>query len=264
MNNNSNTSNTDYSVEILRLSAFILNFHRNAYLTNVKISLNQMSRQRLILQQQVEQSQQQLLQWATNIMLESSQLVSHDYFYMVYTCRPHSFTLERGPKEVNHDRYGVFRQWWYVRHPSLTNDLGSSSFQLQYQMSRANFELLLNIVSQHQVYDAALNGNSYPIEIQVATVLWRFANTHFGYCLAENFLGVSVGSYTRFTLWFITAMSDYSDRFVNWGVHDSATAIRKAAEFKQPERRSIRLPGVIGAIDRKLISIQKTSLHGNA
>ncbi|KAL0088719.1 hypothetical protein J3Q64DRAFT_1881754 [Phycomyces blakesleeanus] len=263
-NNNNNNTSIDSSAEILRLLAFIINSRRNANLTNVELLLNQISKQDLILQQQIERSRQQLLDCAANIMIESLQLVSCDYFFMIYTCRSHSFTLERGPQEVNHVRYGVFRQWWYVRHPTLTDDLGSNSFQLQYQMSRANFELLLNIVSQHQVYEAVLNNNSYPIEIQVATVLWRFANTHFGYHLTEQFLGVSAGSYTRFTMRFITAMSDYSDKFVNWGVHDSETAARRAAEFEQPERRGVRLPGVIGAIDGKLISIQKPSLHGNS
>ncbi|OAD67145.1 hypothetical protein PHYBLDRAFT_151751 [Phycomyces blakesleeanus NRRL 1555(-)] len=183
---------------------------------------------------------------------------------MIYTCRPHSFTLERGPQEVNHVRYGVFRQCWYVCHPTLTDDLGSNSFQLQYQMSHANFELLLNIVSQHQVYEMASNNNSYPIEIQVATVLWCFVNTHFGYCLTEQFLGVSAGSYTQFTMRFITAMSDYSDKFVNWRVYDSETGARRAAEFEQPERHGVSLSDVIGAIYGKLISIQKPFLHGNS
>ncbi|KAL0085161.1 hypothetical protein J3Q64DRAFT_1835575 [Phycomyces blakesleeanus] len=182
-----------------------------------------MSKQHLILQQQVERSEQQLLQWTKNIMLESSQLVSRDYFYMFYTCRLHSFTLERRPREVNHVRYGV----------------------------------------QHQVYEATLNDHSYPIELQFATVLWRFANTNFEYRLAEQFLDISAGSYTRFTMRFITAMSDYFDKLVNWGVYDSETTRRKAAGFEQPERRGVRLPDVIGAIDGKLISIQKPSLHGN-
>ncbi|KAL0097319.1 hypothetical protein J3Q64DRAFT_1693734 [Phycomyces blakesleeanus] len=140
-----------------RVFYFCLVLEKNANLTNVELLLNQMSKQHLILRQQIEWSRQQLLDCVANIMIESS--------------RPHSFTLERGPQEVNHVRYGVFRQCWYVCHPTLTDDLGSNSFQLQYQMSHANFELLLNIVSQHQVYEMASNNNSYPIEIQVATVL---------------------------------------------------------------------------------------------
>ncbi|OAD72662.1 hypothetical protein PHYBLDRAFT_73070 [Phycomyces blakesleeanus NRRL 1555(-)] len=126
-------------------------------------------------------------------------------------------------------------------------NLGSNSFQLQYQMSRTNFELSLNIFSQYQIYEAALNNKSYPIEIQVAT-----------------FLGVSAGSYTWFTMQFITVISDYSDMFVNWGVHDSETAARRVAEFEQPERRGICLPGVIETIAGKLISIQKPYLHRNS
>jgi hypothetical protein len=102
------------------------------------------------------------------------------------------------------------------------------------------------------------------LEIQVAAVLWRLSNTHFGYRLAEQFLGITAGSYARFTDRFITAMSDLLDEFVNWGVHDVETARRKAAEFEDVDMPGVRLSNVIGAIDGKLIAIQKPSLHGNA
>jgi hypothetical protein len=243
---------------------FVARFRRNVNMSIVENIVNQLARDRLLLRQQLERNEQQLQYWIVNIMMESSQLISSDFLYMTYICSPHLFSLERGPQQFDHVRYGTFQQWWYVRHPYLTDDLGRNSFQMQYRMSRKNFETLLNIVCQHQVYEGALSGNAYPVEIQVATVLWRLANTHFGYRLAEQFLGISSGSYTRYTLNFLTAMTDNFEQFVNWGVHDVEIARKKSAEFERRDEPGVRLPNVIGAIDGKLINIQKPRIHGNA
>jgi hypothetical protein len=237
---------------------------RNRNITITLETLRQINRERLMLLQQSSRNMEQISRWAFNIMMESSQLISHDFLYMVYTCSPHHFTVERRTNTVTPATVQTFNHWWFVRHPYLTDDLGRNSFQLQYRMSRNNFETLLNIVSRHPEYEAAVEGRATPVEIQVATVLWRLANTHFGFRIAETFLGVSAGSYARFTERFITVMSDYINQFVTWGVHDVQTARRKAADFQKIRAHGVRLPNVIGAIDGKLIAIHKPSVHGNS
>jgi hypothetical protein len=80
MNNSENTEST-----IL----FLYRQCRNRNKTITLETLSQINRERLILLQQSNRNVEQISRWAFNIMMKSSQFISHDFFYMVYTYIPH-------------------------------------------------------------------------------------------------------------------------------------------------------------------------------
>lgn len=262
---NNNNSSSSLNADIIRILPLIRSRRNRVINFAIEALIIQLQNDSMNLQLQLQRAEQEVFTWTLNVVRESTRLWSQEFLMLIYQCNPFMFTVEeRAPPTFNRIRHETFRTWWYVRHPYLTDDAGRNSFQLQYRMSRQNFEILLNMVRTHPVYSSPEDGNGTAVEIQVATVLWRIANTHFGYRLAEQFLGISAGSYCRFTDRFIEVMSDLSVDLIDWRVHDEATAAARAAEFLNGGRRGVRLPNVIGAIDGKLITIQKPSVHGNS
>lgn len=103
------------------------------------------------------------------------------------------------------------------------------------------------------------------MEIQVASILWRFSITHFGFRIAHVHLGIPAGSYHNFTVRFLDAMIRISKNKIKWPIDDPERADEIAEGFASLGGRSeLKLNKVLGAIDGKLVVIQKPSVNGNS
>ncbi|KAG2219141.1 hypothetical protein INT45_000513 [Circinella minor] len=104
----------------------------------------------------------------------------------------------------------------------------------------------------------------FPLFIQVATVLWRFANSSFGFRVMEMALGIKDGSYNNFTNRFLGAMKHVSEQVITWPVNDREQALEIADGFRgRGTAEEPRLSGVIGAMDGKLVVNHKPASRGN-
>jgi hypothetical protein len=132
-------------------------------------------------------------------------------------------------------------------------------------MKKDSFEWLVNRCSNHPRFLGSQARGGIPVEIQVATVLWRFSSTHYGYAQARRTLGISDGSYGNFTKRFLDAMIDASADLIQWPTNDPIASNNIAQGFSDlstPVKKI--LPNVVGAMDGKLVVIQKPAKDGNA
>ncbi|KAG2193587.1 hypothetical protein INT47_007390 [Mucor saturninus] len=89
--------------------------------------------------------------------------------------------------------------WWTHRHPHLHDGRGIDSFRAHYRINIRTFNFIVMVLKQEPEFaasDERDNNVSHPVWMQVAIVLWRFSNTHLGYRMAGERLGVSQSSYT--------------------------------------------------------------------
>lgn len=111
--------------------------------------------------------------------------------------------------------------WWTITHLNLTDEplinsdgtvVRESTFKEHYRIKFNTFETLVNILSitePYRIFDE--RDSAWPVWTQVAVILWRFSNTHFGYRMAKDKFGCGHGSYNDFTDRFILAMSTVVD-----------------------------------------------------
>lgn len=149
-------------------------------------------------------------------------------------------------------------------HPNLPDVEGQGTFKGYYWMHRSTLEYLVNRLSQHPVYqqDAV---NAWSAWLQICTAIWRFANQHVGYREAEQFLGISHGSYHNFTMRFIQALEDMEGHRVAWPT--DAQVAEVAEQFQYGLLGSDfsgrgGLPDCVGAIDGKSVRIHKPAGFG--
>ncbi|KAI8328336.1 hypothetical protein BC941DRAFT_477031 [Chlamydoabsidia padenii] len=175
------------------------------------------------------------------------------------------FILETSPLFViRRPRQNRPRQngFWELNHPNLTDDGNEGdAFKRHYRVGLATFTWLVNSLEVNPVF-AQDNPRSIPIHIQVATVLWRFGNTHVPFRLAEVLLGISTGSYRNFTERFFTALNERHKHQIHWPTTQeelNATMGGFACIEESEFETSLWLPNVIGALDGKLVRIHKPS-----
>ncbi|KAI8329546.1 hypothetical protein BC941DRAFT_196748 [Chlamydoabsidia padenii] len=152
--------------------------------------------------------------------------------------------------------------YWDIVHPGLDDTRLDSSYHANYRVNRDTFNLLVATLSQHPVYQS--RNPAYPqtpCYIQVATILWRMTNTHAGYRIVKNTMGISNGSYMNFTTRFLKAMVDCFKHKIHWPTTESEVRRTIASFTARPDSEGVirgRLPcGVIGALDGKLVNIFK-------
>lgn len=160
--------------------------------------------------------------------------------------------------------------WWRITHPNLRDDPrlnedGSAvreyTFKEHYRINRNTFEILVNLLCETKEFRGSVYSEiSWPIWKQVAIVLWRFSNTHFGYRMAKDKFGCGHGCYNDFTIRFVSAMCrSIMKKVIVW-----PNTLRRTREiargFARPTQQgSQRLRNVIGAIDGMLMLIEKPS-----
>lgn len=158
------------------------------------------------------------------------------------------------------DRLDFTEQYWTQKHPFLKTD--ENLFKCHYRVSVSTFEWIVRKASEATEYSGSQLRNGIPVEIQIALVLWRFANTHFGFRIAEINLGVSAGTFNNITNRFVDFMFRISASVISWPYNDSARAIGIANGFKNLGENQ-RLDNTIGAMDGKNFVIQKPHVRGN-
>lgn len=165
---------------------------------------------------------------------------------------------------------GTARQWWTIVHPSLSDTplidmngraVKESTFKEHYRITLSTFEMLVNARRETEPYaNISEEDNPWPVWKQIAIVLWRFSNTHFGYRMAKEQFGCSHGSYNVFTDRFINAMrTEIMDRVITWPTTAARTSAIANGFGRNTKKVHQRLKNVIGAIDGKLFSIHKPS-----
>lgn len=148
--------------------------------------------------------------------------------------------------------------YWTYTHANLKDDDRTQSYKAHYRMKKATFNSLVEIMNEHPAFMLKSN-NSTPTYMQVAVVIWRFSNCHFGYRMMEATLGFSQGSLFNFTNRFLQAVNDKLGHLVSWpSTEDEFRDVKQNFEYPDPKDRTIRrLPGVIGAVDGKLVVIHR-------
>ncbi|MGO2587356.1 MAG: transposase family protein [Streptococcus thermophilus] len=154
--------------------------------------------------------------------------------------------------------------YWTVTHPNLKDDYSTQSYYAHYRMRKASFDKLVNDLSEHPKFQLTA-ANATPTYIQVACVIWRYANCHVGFRTAEATLGISYGSYHNFSERFQEALIDIYKPILNWAsTAEEFNNIKKGFEFPDSEFAVRRLQHVIGAIDGKLLTIHRPKLNSES
>ena len=204
--------------------------------------------------------------WVRETILHATTLINYDIFYYIFISNPGMMTRESHRRVVRTERMDTYETYWTIKHPNLNDDRNSRhSYRAHYRVNKSTFEWLVNRLSRCAAYLGSILRGGYSVEVQVACVLWRFANTHFGYRIAETYLGVTAGSFNNFTNRFIDAMLEITPELITWPIEDRQRALNNAREFAElGGPGATRLSGVLGAIDGKLVVIQKPAINGNA
>ncbi|KAG2214220.1 hypothetical protein INT45_010706 [Circinella minor] len=181
-------------------------------------------------------------------------LINQDIFYEIYISSP-LFIAQSWERH----------SYWTSFHPSLSDEEeGRSSFKAHYRITLETFNNLIRKLSSCEEYMGSQLHGGFPLFIQVATVLWRFANSTFGFRVMEMTLGIKDGSYNNFTNRFVDAMKHVGEQVITWPVNDHERALEIANGFRgRGTAEEPRLSGVIGAIDGKLVVIHKPASRGN-
>ena len=122
--------------------------------------------------------------------------MNYDIFFHIFRFSPIFASEEtRIYRPYNHTRMNYQHSYRTEFISQMTDDGGPRSFKAHYRMNRASFNWLVNRLSRCVEYAGSIARGGYPVEVQLACILWRFANTHFGYRIASVSLGVTAGSY---------------------------------------------------------------------
>ncbi|OAD75504.1 hypothetical protein PHYBLDRAFT_166744 [Phycomyces blakesleeanus NRRL 1555(-)] len=150
-----------------------------------------------------------------NQKMKILQLTFYNIFFCIYNSSFKHIQATPTRKKINQHREKTI--WWRITYPSLgdtphIDDIGrvvkESMFKEHYHITLSTFETLVNILSGTEPYRRCDESElAWPVWKQVAVVLWRFSNTHFGYRMAKDKFGCSHGGYNNFTDQFILAMS---------------------------------------------------------
>lgn len=97
--------------------------------------------------------------------------------------------------------------YWTYTHPNLKDDDNTQSNKAHYRMKQRTFDNLVQVLEQHPAFDLKAHNNT-PAYMQIAVVIWRFANCHFGYRMVEATMGFSQGPLFNFTERFLEAVND--------------------------------------------------------
>ncbi|KAI8068400.1 hypothetical protein BC940DRAFT_366939 [Gongronella butleri] len=217
-------------------------------------------RQHGILQQQVQEAEEEA---AVDDIIEDAylqaRLLALDATIIAIRCSPIYFASameESNNVAAHHAILGIHRR--------LDDSMGQMSYYKNYRMRQRTFMNLVETLSSHPAFQFTAP-NATPVDIQIACVLWRFANAHIGYRTFAVNLGYSQGSYRNFTKRFVIAIKDtFADRPFKWPrgekAHEAAALfqrlpLRLHGRSEHPNAR--RLPNVIGAIDGKLVTIHR-------
>lgn len=84
------------------------------------------------------------------------------------------------------------RDFWELYHANLPDDDSANGFKANYRMRLSTFNAIVKGLATHEKFPLTAHNTIHPI-IQIAAVLWRFSNLHFGYRMAKIHLGVSHG-----------------------------------------------------------------------
>jgi hypothetical protein len=157
-----------------------------------------------------------------------------------------------------HIRLEKNKGYWEFVHERLRDDATTQSFKAHYRMYQATFTKLVAELEQHPAFVLRSN-NKTPVYMQIAVVIWRFANCHFGYRLVQATLGFSQGSLRNFTERFLDATTDRLMSMISWpSTEEDFEQVKKEFEFPNDDDSTIRrLPNVIGAVDGKLVVIHR-------
>ena len=151
--------------------------------------------------------------------------------------------------------------FWIDIFPYLNDENELNNFRAHFRIKRSTFNRLLEVISQHSVYQSSNFQTQTHIEIQVGIVLQRLANP-MGYRQLETMFGISQGSVQNFTQRFFQSVLDLLKRIIQWPAGD---VLQETVEGFSPPEFTNRLPNVIGAVDRSHIPIQqpKTLYHNH-
>jgi len=149
--------------------------------------------------------------------------------------------------------------FWIDIFPYLNDENELNNFRAHFRIKRSTFNRLLEVISQHSVYQSSNFQTQTHIEIQVGIVLQRLANP-MGYRQLETMFGISQGSVQNFTQRFFQSVLDLLKRIIQWPAGD---VLQETVEGFSPPEFTNWLPNVIGAVDRSHIPIQrpKTLYH---
>ena len=232
-------------------------------------------KRRLYLKQKKENDEEKLnkckiilQQRIVHNVINTIQIMNYDVLFCIYNGGIQHMEATLVRRRSNDGR--TERQWWTIVHPSLTGEppldssgraVRESTFKEHYRVTLSTFELLVNELSETEQYaNLSERDTNWPVWKQVAVVMWRFSNTHFGYRMAKEQFGCSHGSYNNFTDRFIGAMStDIMNRVITWPTTVRRTRSIANGFAKDTQKGHRRLEKVIGAIDGKLFSIHKPS-----
>lgn len=196
--------------------------------------------------------------------LENKLLVNEDIYLSIYMG---SF-IHIDAVRIRRNIAGRETDWWRLTHPVL-NDMPrldnngriirESTFREHYRITKYTFELLVNLLCRSEAYRGTVEKpSSWPVWKQVAIVIWRLSCTHFGYRMAKDKFGVGHGSYNEFTDRFSHAMTnDVLPLVIKWPTTVERTREIANGFAKPSSRDNEHLKDVIGAIDGKLVVIQK-------
>ncbi|OAD67108.1 hypothetical protein PHYBLDRAFT_67244 [Phycomyces blakesleeanus NRRL 1555(-)] len=141
---------------------------------------------------------------------------------------------------IRNNLNGGTNHWWTYCHPYLHDGTGPNSFWAHYRVNRETFNVIVNVLRRDPEYQASEERSevSHPVWKQIAVALWYLSNTHFGYRIALELL-------TPATL---EESQKIMDGFAVFSVRSEHQHLNEC----------------IGAVDKKLIVIQKPSLFGNS
>jgi hypothetical protein len=165
---------------------------------------------------------------ASSASFHTIRLMNHDMYELMLLTAPSTFVQSTG-NIFRLGRMDIAEPWWTRKHPLLADKNGRYSFKSVYRVTRETFEWVIENVKNCAKYAGADKG--IPVEYQVASVLWRFGRAHFAYIDAERVLGISAGSYNRFTNRFIDAMTSISGRVIKHPFNDPAKQRANAQAF---------------------------------
>jgi len=103
--------------------------------------------------------------------------------------------------------------------PYLNDENEHNNFRAHFRIKRSMFNRLLEVISQHSIYQSSNFQTQTHIEIQVGIVLQWLANL-MGYRQLETMFGISQGSVQNFTQCFFQSVFDMLKKIIQWPAGD--------------------------------------------